>query len=318
MATSLINAIQVHEYGAADQLKLEQISEPEPGEGEVLVQVHAAGVNPADWKIRSGMFQAFLPTTFPYVPGADLSGVIDQVGPAVTTFQLGQAVFGRGSQGTYAEYALAPAAALTLKPDSLSFDEAATIPVGATTAWQGLFDHGQLNAGQRVLILGGSGGVGLFAVQFARWKGAYVLSTTSASNFEFVRALGAEQVFDYAQADALDAVRDVDLVFDTVGGAAQASAFSALKHGGALVTVAGMPDEARAQELGVRTARFSAQTSSELLATFARLISAGEIKAIVGATFPLNEAGKAQELSQQGHGRGRIILQIARSRDGIA
>jgi NADPH:quinone reductase-like Zn-dependent oxidoreductase len=311
MATSLINAIQVHEYGAADQLRLEQIPKPEPGAGEVLVRVRAAGVNPADWKIRSGMFRAFLPTTFPYVPGADLAGVIDQVGPGVTTLQPGQAVFGRGSQGTYAEYALAPATTLALKPDSVSFDEAATIPVGATTAWQGLFDHGELDAGQRVLILGGSGGVGLFAVQFARWKGAHVLSTTSAPNVEFVRALGAEQVFDYAQAGALDAVRDVDLVFDTVGGAAQASAFSVLKRGGALVTVAGMPDEARAEELGVRTARFSAQASSELLATFARLISAGEIKTIVGATFPLSEAGKAQELSQQGHGRGRIILQIA-------
>jgi NADPH:quinone reductase-like Zn-dependent oxidoreductase len=311
MATSLINAIQVHEYGAADQLRLEQIPTPEPGEGEVLVQVRAAGVNPADWKIRSGMFRAFLPTTFPYVPGADLAGVIDQVGPSVTTLQPGQAVFGRGSQGTYAEYVLAAATTLALKPDSLSFDEAATIPVGATTAWQGLFDHGELDAGQRVLILGGSGGVGLFAVQFARWKGAHVLSTTSASNVEFVRVLGAEQVFDYAQADALDAVRDIDLVFDTVGGAAQASAFSTLKRGGALVTIAGMPDEARAQERGVRAARFSAQASSELLATFARLISAGEIKAIVGATFPLSEAGRAQELSQQGHGRGRIILQIA-------
>jgi NADPH:quinone reductase-like Zn-dependent oxidoreductase len=317
MATSLINAIQVHEYGAADQLRLEQIPKPELEEGEVLVQVRAAGVNPADWKIRSGMFRAFLPTTVPYVPGADLAGVIDQVGPAVTTLQPGQAVFGRGSQGTYAEYALAPARTLALKPDSISFDEAATIPVGATTAWRGLFEYGQLDAGQRVLILGGSGGVGHFAVQFAQWKGAHVLSTTSASNVECVRALGAEQVFDYAQADALEAVRDVDLVFDTVGGAAQASAFSAMKRGGVLVTVAGMPDEARAQELGVRTARFSAQASSELLATFARLISDGEIKVIVGATFPLNEAGKAQELSQQGHGRGRIILQIARSRGVI-
>ena len=317
MATSLINAIQVHAYGAADQLRLEQIPRPEPGAGEVLVRVHAAGVNPVDWKLRSGMMRDFLPTTFPYVPGADLAGVIEQVGPAVTTFQPGQAVFGRGSQGTYAEYALAPATTLALKPDSISFDEAATIPVGATTAWQGLFDHGQLEAGQRVLILGGSGGVGLFAVQFARWKGAYVLSTTSAPNVEFVRTLGAEQVFDYAQADALDAVRDVDLVFDTVGGAAQATAFPALKRGGALVTIAGMPDEARAQELGVHTARFSAQTSSELLATFARLISDGDIKTIVGATFPLNDAGKAQELSQQGHGRGRIILQVARSRHVI-
>ncbi|HLX39534.1 MAG TPA: NADP-dependent oxidoreductase, partial [Ktedonobacteraceae bacterium] len=210
MATQTINAIQVHNYGDADQLRLEQIPVPEPQEGEVLVRVHAAGVNPMDWKIRSGMLKNFMPATFPYAPGADLAGVVAKIGPGVTAFQPGQAVFGRSSKGSYAEYSIAPASTLALKPSSLSYDEAATIAVGATTAWQGLFDHGKLQSGQRVLILGGAGGVGLFAVQFARWKGARVVSTASTRNVDFVRSLGAETVVDYTTTAVENVVHDVD------------------------------------------------------------------------------------------------------------
>lgn len=311
MATQMMQAIQVHDYGDVDQLKLERIPRPEPQEGEVLVRVHAAGVNPVDWKIRAGWMKDFRPSTFPYVPGADLAGVVEQVGPGVTAFQPGQAVFGRSSKGSYAEYAIAPANALALKPKTLSFDEAATIPIGATTAWQGLFDYGNLQAGQRVLVLGGAGGVGLFAVQFARWKGAHVIATTSTKNVDFVRSLGAETVIDYTKTRVEDEVRDVDLVFDTVGGTVLASVWPTLKRGGTLVEIAGQPDETKARELGVRIARFSAQVNSELLSTFARLIDEGQIKVTVGAVFPLSEAAQAQKLCESGHGHGRIILHIA-------
>ena len=311
MATQTINAIQVHDYGSADQLRLEQIPMPEPQEGEVLVRVYAAGVNPVDWKIRAGWMKDFMPATFPYVPGADLAGVVAKVGPGVTNFQPGQAVFGRSSKGSYAEYAIAPASTLALKPASLSYDEAATIAVGATTAWQGLFEYGKLQAGQRVLILGGAGGVGNFAVQFARVKGAHVISTASTSNVDFVRSLGAETVIDYTQTQVTDAVHNVDLVFDTVGGEALAGVLPTLKRGGTLVTIAGRPDEAKAKEQDVRTASFSAQVSTELLTTFAQLIDEGQIKVFVGPVFSLNEASKAQEISQSGHGRGRIVLHIA-------
>lgn len=311
MSTQLINAIQVHEYGDANQLKLEQIPRPVPGEGEVLVRVHAAGVNPVDWKIRSGWAKSLFTATFPYVPGADLAGIVEAVGPGVTSFQPGQAVFGRSSQGSYTEYALAPANALALKPESLSFDEAATIPIGATTAWQGIFDHGNLQPGQRVLILGGAGGVGLFAIQFARWKGAHVITTTSTGNVEYVRSLGAETVIDYTRTHVEDVVHDVDLVFDTVGGQALETVWPTLKRGGILVTVAGQPDQAKADEFGVRTARFSATVSSELLSTFARLIDEGHVKVTIEKVFPLDEANKAHELSESGHGRGRIVLHIA-------
>src|SRR5436309_13582836 len=311
MSTKTIHAIRIHDYGDANQLKLEQIPQPEPQEGEVLVRVYAAGVNPVDWKLRAGWMKNFWPSTFPYVPGADLAGVVEKVGSGVTSFQAGQEVFGRSSQGSYTEYGIAPANTLALKPKSLSFDEAATIPVGATTAWQGLFDHGNLQSGQRVLILGGAGGVGLFAVQFAHWKGAHVISTASTRNVDFVRSLGAETVIDYTKTHVEDEVHDIDLVFDTVGGAALTTAWPTLKRGGTLVSIAGQPDAAKARELGVRTANFSAQVTSELLGTFAQLIDEGQIKTFVGATFLLSEADKAQELSQSGHGRGRIILHIA-------
>ncbi len=308
MATRNIKAIQVHSHGSSDQLKLEEIPLPEPQEGQVLVRVHAAGVNPADWKVREGMFGQM---TFPYVPGADLAGVVEKIGPIVTAFEPGQQVYGRSVGGSYTEYALAPASALALMPQTLSFDEAAAIPVGATTAWQGLFESGKLQAGQRVLILGGAGGVGLFAVQFAHWKGAHVISTTSAANVDFVRSLGAETVIDYRKTRVEDAVQDVDLVFDTVGGEAMATVLPTLKRGGTLVTIAGQPDQARANELGVHTRSFSANVNSGLLYTFAQLIVAGQLKPVVGPVFALTEAGKAQELSQGGHGRGRIILHIA-------
>jgi NADPH:quinone reductase-like Zn-dependent oxidoreductase len=311
MSTQTSYAIQVHNYGDADQLKLERIQQPEPRDGEVLVRVFAAGVNPVDWKIRAGWMKDFRPATFPYVPGADLAGVVEKVGPGVSAFQPGQDVFGRSSNGSYAEYSLAPANALALKPKKLSFDEAATIPVGATTAWQGLFDHGNLQPGQRVLILGGAGGVGIFALQFAHWKDAHVISTASTNNLDFVRSLGAETVIDYTKTRIEDEIHDVDLVFDTVGGEALASVWPALKRGGMLVAIAGQPDERKAQEFGVHTGRFSAQVNSELLSTIAQLIDDGQIKVVTGTIFPLSEAGKAQELSQSGHGRGRIVLHIA-------
>ncbi len=309
--TTQIQAIQVHNYGNADQLQLEQIAQPEPKEGEVLVRVHAAGVNPVDWKIRSGAMKDFMKLSFPYIPGADFAGVIEKVGAGVSAFQAGQEVFGRSSQGTYTQFAIASANTTALKPKLLSFDEAATIPIGATTAWQGLFDHGNLQKGQRVLILSGSGGVGIFAVQFAHRKGAHVISTTSTPNVEFVRSLGAETVIDYTKTQVGDEVHDVDLVFDTIGGEALATAWPTLKRGGTLITIAGQPDEAKASQLGVRTGRFSAQISSELLTQFAQLIDEGQVKAVVGKTFPLGEAAQAQELSQKGHGRGRIVLHVA-------
>ncbi|HEY4036893.1 MAG TPA: NADP-dependent oxidoreductase [Ktedonobacteraceae bacterium] len=311
MSTQTIQAVRIHQYGGSEELKLERIPRPEPQEGEVLIRVHAAGVNPVDWKIRAGWLKDFRSVQFPYIPGLDLAGVVEEIGPGVTAFQKGQAVFGQSPKGTYTEYTAAPVDKLALKPKTLNFDEAAAVPVGATTAWQGIFDHGGLQAGQRILIQGAAGGVGLFAVQFARWKGAHVIGTASTANVDFVRSLGAETVIDYTSTPVEQAVHDVDLVFDAVGGKTLESSLRVLKRGGTLVTIAGQPPEEKVRERDVRVASFSAQVSSELLHTFAQLIDEGQVKVVLAEKFPLSQAQQAHERSQHGHGRGRIVLHTA-------
>jgi len=312
MSKRMMQAIRVYQYGGPEQLKLEQISCPEPQPDEVLVWVYATGVLPIEWKIRQGLFHAFNPATFPYIPGSAFAGVVEEVGSLVTTFRSGQAVFGRSNKGTYAEYTTVSGETIALKPESLGFDEAATISGGATTAWEALFDHGGLQAGQRVLILGAAGGVGSFAVQLARWKGAQVIGTTGAANVDFVRSLGAETVVDYTSTPVEQVVHDVDLVVDTVGGQTLESAWPVIKRGGRLVSTAGQPSREKARELGIGALFFSGgRPSSERLQTIAQLIDEGYIKVTLARIFSLREASLAHELSQLGHGRGRIVLHIA-------
>jgi NADPH:quinone reductase-like Zn-dependent oxidoreductase len=305
-----MQAIQVHEYGDVDQLKLEVVARPEPQAGEVLVRVHAAGVNPIDWKVRQGLRKHLLPMQFPYIPGMEMAGVVEEVGPDVTTLQIGQAVYGRSTTGAYAEYAVAAERMLALKPQSLSFDEAASIPVGATTAWQGLFESGKLETGQRVLIQGAAGGVGLFAVQLASRRGAHVIATASGANVDFVRSLGAETVIDYTTTSLADVVHDVDCVFDTVGSTLETSV-QVLKPGGILVALSGQPPIEQAKERGVQVVATHTQIGSEILENLARLIDKRHLRTVIKGTFPLSQTSQAHELGQQGHGRGRIVLHIA-------
>jgi NADPH:quinone reductase-like Zn-dependent oxidoreductase len=304
-----MRAIQFHQYGGPEGLKLEEKPRPEPQAGEVLVRVYAAGVNPIDWKIRQGLMKNFQPVTFPYTPGIELAGVIEEVGPDVTAFEHRQAVLGRCASGAYAEYLTVPVDALALKPEILSFAEAATVPVGAATAWRALFDHGGLTAGQRVLIQGAAGGVGVFAVQLAKWKGAQVIGTASTANVEFVRELGADIVVDYTTTLLESAVQEVDLVLDGVGAETLSSSLTTLRRGGTLISLAGLPPQEEAQERGVRVI-MSRGAPSVPLQTFTRLIDEGHIKVIAGKTFPLSEVQQAHEYSRSGHGRGRIVLQI--------
>jgi NADPH:quinone reductase-like Zn-dependent oxidoreductase len=321
MSQPTMCAIRVHEYGGSEQLKLEHVQRPEPAPGEVLIRVHAAGVLPAEWKARQGLFHAFRPAVFPYIPGSAVAGVVAAVGPGVTAFQAGQAVFGRSVQGTYAEYtataveppALTPQifSLLALKPESLSFDMAATISGGATTAWQALFADGGLQAGQRVLVHGAAGGVGAFAVQFARWKGAHVIGTASRANLEFVRSLGAEIAIDYAATPFEQVAQDVDLVLDTIGGETLRRSLAVVKPGGTLVSLVEQPSQQRAQERGIRAMNNAALPTSQHLSIIAQLIEAGEVRPTIERVFALHETPQAHELSQTGHGRGRIVLHIA-------
>jgi NADPH:quinone reductase-like Zn-dependent oxidoreductase len=311
MSEQAIKSIRVYQYGGPEQLRLERMERPVPQAGEVLVRVHAAGVNPADWKILEGALQHVFPQLFPYTPGLDLAGMVEEVGPGVTAFEKGQAVFGRSSNGAYTEYTTASIETLALKPRKVSFDQAAAIPGGATTAWQALFEDGGLQAGQRILIQGAAGGVGLFAVQFAKLQGAYVIGTTSTPNVDFVRSLGADEVLDYTSPLPENMAHDVDLVLDTVGEETLEKSLSTMKRGGTLISIAGQPSQKRVQQLAVRVVHFYTRCSNELLSKLAHLIDEKQVKAVVRQTFPLSEARQAHERCQQGHGRGRIVLHIA-------
>ena len=308
MSTKTMHAIQVEDYGGPEVLKYGEAVVPQPGEGQVLVRVHAAGVNPADWKFRAGYMKQFMPLTMPWTPGLDGSGVVDTSGPGVTQFRQGQAVFGPMS-GSYAEYAVVAAGDLQLKPDRLSFDEAASIPVGALTAWGVVFDGANVQAGQRVLVHGAAGGVGLFAVQLARWKGAQVYGTASAANVDFVRSLGAEAI-DYSARPFEESVQDMDVVIDTVGGDIPERSLKVMRRGGTFVTVAARPGDDFGKAEGIRLGR-GGRAAVEKLKDIAQLIEEGKIKPAVYKVFPLSEARQAHELSQTGHGRGRIVLHIA-------
>lgn len=321
MSKRMMQAIRVHQYGGPEQLKLEQIPCPEPQAGEVLIRVHSAGVLPAEWKLRQGLFQAVRPVRFPYIPGSAIAGMVEEIGPNVTTFEIGQAVFGRSTNGAYAEYtttavalpALGPEtfSLLAAKPETLSFDEAATISGGATTAWTALFQDGALQAGQRVLIHGAAGGVGSFAVQFARWKGARVIGTTSKTNLDFVGSLGAETVIDYTSTPFEQVAQELDLVLDTIGGETLRRSMQVVKRGGTLVSLLEEPSPVLAQQYGIHARKNAIPPTSGLLRTIAQLIGEGHVKPTIAQTFSLREARQAHELSQSGHGRGRIILHIA-------
>ncbi|MEH7225410.1 NADP-dependent oxidoreductase [Bacillus sp. JJ1566] len=307
----MINAIRVYQYGGPEELKYEKIQCPEPKEGEVLVRVHSVGVLPVDWKLRQGLFKDVRSIQFPYIPGTAFSGVVAEVGANVTTYRKGQQVFGRSSMGTYSEYIVVSKESLVLKPLSISLDDAATITGGAATAWQALIHDGRLKAGERVLIHGAAGGVGSYAVQFAIWKGAHVIGTASTANTEFVRSLGAETVIDYTSSPFEQVVKDVDLVIDTVGGDTLERSWSIIKPGGTLISLVEQPSLEKAKKRGIKALKPNRLPANEDLADIAQLMEEGIVKAIIFKTFPLHDVRRAHEVSQIGHGRGRIILHIA-------
>jgi NADPH:quinone reductase-like Zn-dependent oxidoreductase len=311
MTSNTARAARFHEYGPPEVLVVEDVPRPEPGAGEVLIRVHAAGVNQFDWKLRAGHLQQYMSLELPFIPGYDVAGTVEALGPGVTAFTPGDAVFGRGS-GAYAEYAIAPVGALAPKPETVSFDEAATIAVAGITAWSGLFDSANLQPGQRVLIQGAAGGVGSYAVQFAKWKGAYVAGTASASNLDYVRQLGADEVIDYTVGPIERAISGVDVVFDSVGGPVTDASWQLVRPGGMLVAVAGAPDQEAAKRHGVRTAGVQGPAEpAGILREIAGLIETGAVKPEVGRVFSLDDASRAHALSESNHGRGRIVLHVA-------
>ncbi|MDB5306151.1 MAG: hypothetical protein JWO38_353 [Gemmataceae bacterium] len=306
-----MKAIRVHNYGGPEQLRYEDAPVPEPAEGQVLVRVQAASVNPIDYKLASGAFKDRMPLQFPWTPGGDFSGVVEVVGLGVTGAQRGDAVYGDSpGGGAYAEFVLALPGMVAPRPRTLSPVEAASVPLAGQTAWQGLFDHGRLDRGQTVLIHAAAGGVGTFAVQLAHWKGARVLATASAANAEYVRSLGADEVIDYRATPFESAARDVDLVFDLVGGETQKRSFAVLKPGGRLVSAVQPPSEEEAARHKVDAMVFRMQASTQGLVRLAELLDGGTIRTVVTHTYPLAQAQDAWRQVMSGHTRGKIVLEV--------
>jgi NADPH:quinone reductase-like Zn-dependent oxidoreductase len=299
-----MRAVVMHETGGPDVLRLEEVDRPEPSEGEVLIRVYAASVNPIDWKYRRG----FVDRPLPAVLGLDLSGEVDV--SRAGGFGEGDEVFGRAASGAYAELATASAAAILEKPAGLGHEQAAALPVAGLTAWQALFDRGELGRGQTALIAGAAGGVGHLAVQFAKLAGARVIGTGSGRNRDFVLDLGADQYVDYTRQDVGEAVTGVDVAFDTVGGDTTASLVPAVREGGILVTIAGAPPDEVARARGVRAELLVASANSDQLARIGELVAAGDVRVELADVIPLADVQRAHELSESGHTRGKIILAI--------
>jgi NADPH:quinone reductase-like Zn-dependent oxidoreductase len=311
----MMQAVAIHDFGGPERLQLETFDRPEPGPNQVLVRVCAASVNPVDYKTRSGKYPAVKREQLPRILGRDISGVVDRVGEGVIKLHPGEAVFAMldRDHGGYAEYVAIDAELCTQKPVSLDHVEAAAVPLAALTAWQGLFDHGELKPKQRVLIHGGAGGVGHFAVQLAKAKGAEVITTVSGADVQFARDLGADVVIDY-RAQAFDeAVHDVDLVYDLVAGETQQRSWSVLKPGGRMVSTLAQPSEEEARRHNARGIVYMAKPDAAELSAIARLIDQGEVRSIVAARFPLSEVANAQRTLENEHVRGKLVLQIAQA-----
>jgi NADPH:quinone reductase-like Zn-dependent oxidoreductase len=291
---STMMAWRVHEFGPPEIMKFERVPRPEPGPGEVLVKVDAAGVGPWDGWIRAG--KSALPQPLPLTLGSDLSGEIVAMGTGVSELRVGDQVYGVTNPrfiGAYAEYALASADMVANKPTSLTHVEAASVPVVSVTAWQALFDHAQLKAGQTVVIHGAAGNVGSYAVQLARRAGVQTIATAATDDISFVRDLGANTVIDYRTQRFEEEVREADAVIDLVGGETQDRSFQVLRRGGKLISAVSNPDQHLAERHGVEAGFFLVSVTSQYLAEIARLVDCGELRTNVGAVLPLADARDA-------------------------
>jgi NADPH:quinone reductase-like Zn-dependent oxidoreductase len=306
-------AVQYDGYGGAEVLRLRPIARPTPGPGTVVVEVKAASVNPIDWKVRSGMLQQQFPITFPVTTGRDGAGVVSEAAPDVDPSWIGARVCFMAPRGvgTWAQQIVLPAAMLVRLPENLGFEQAAALPLAGVSAWIGLVETDKIGAGMRVLIHAAAGGVGHLAVQIARERGADVVATCSAANVDFVRALGASEVIAYDQVAFDEHVRDVDVVFDVIGGDVHARSYKVLKRGGVMACLAAAPykDDGAARGIEVRMARVMPDPVA--LAAVVALAGAGRLKACVDRVLQLTDFAKAQTVSQSGHARGKTVITLA-------
>lgn len=315
-----VKAIIIEKFGGLEELKLSNVPKPVPAENEVLIRTAYSAVNPVDWKIREGYLADMFPHKFPLILGWDVAGTVDSIGAAVTQFKPGDRVFAYARKpevqgGTYAEYVTLNAQVVAIIPDAMTMEQAATVPLVGLTAFQSLYDVTKIKKGMSVLVHAGAGGVGGFAIQFAKLAGAKVITTTSRKNISYVKSLGADQIVDYTTEDFQkvlqhDFAEGVDVVFDTIGGEALARSYSVIKKGGSLVSIVQGPDAAHA-EAGNFTASFHFVNGNAVqLAEIGKLISAGEVKTPETLILPLEDVKKAHALSRSARTRGKILLKI--------
>jgi NADPH:quinone reductase-like Zn-dependent oxidoreductase len=308
----MMKAVVAHEYGGPEVLKFEEVARPEPNADEALVRVVASSVNPADPLTLSGKYAREFGTHLPLIPGYDIAGVVEKTGANVTKLKVGDAVYGYPTfGGGWADYVPVKEWEVAAKPKSLNFAESAAVPMGALTAWQALVDVAKLQPGQTVLIHGGSGGVGSFAIQIAKAREARVIATASTANQDLLKQLGADVAVDYTKTKFEDVAKDVDVVLDPVGKETLARSYDVVKRGGIVMSLVTRPDRAELEKRGIRGAGISAHPDAEDLAEIAQLIDTGKVKPIVTQVLPMTEAIAAQQQAATHHTRGKVVLRIA-------
>jgi alcohol dehydrogenase len=315
-----MKSAQIKSYGGSEVVEINQ-STPAPNDpsaGKVLVRIKAAGVNPADWKVREGYFQQMIPLQFPSTLGMDFSGIIEKVGEGVSDFEYNDEVYGqasvtRGGSGAFAEMALANADSIAHKLKTLSHEEAAGLPLVGVSAWQALVETIELSSGQKILIHGGAGGIGSIAIQLAKHLGAYTATTVSTNDKKFAKGIGADEVIDYKTQNFEDVLlHDYDAVFDTVGGETYTRSFKILKRGGIIVSMLEQPNQELMDRFGVKATHQFTQVNRERLTKLAQWVDQNNIRVNVDRTFPLDEAGKALDYQRDVHPRGKVVLQVSK------
>ena len=306
-----MHALLIRRFGGPEVLEFAQVPVPKPAAGELLLKVEAASLNPVDWKIRSGKYPEVKDDKLPYILGRDLSATV--VSSDDAELVPGTLVHGLMdvSRGSFAQYVVAHPNELARVPGTLDRITAAAVPLAALTAWQGLFDHGHLRAGQRVLIHAGAGGVGHMAVQFAKARGATVVTTVSGDDIDFVRGLGADEIVDYQKQRFEETVRNIDLVYDLIGGDTQDRSWALLNKGGRLVCTVAEPSQEKAQKYGVSAMRYTARSDAGQLREINSLIQSGKVRPVVARSFAYGDAKAAFESLEHGHGSGKLVLDMS-------
>ncbi|CAN5604606.1 NADP-dependent oxidoreductase [soil metagenome] len=310
-----MKAVRIHAYGDASVLRYEDAPMPTLGDDDVLVRVVGSSVNPVDWKIREGHLRGMVPYAMPFIPGWDVSGVVEAVGKQAKKFKAGDAVFSRpdiARNGTCAEFVAIRESELARKPATISHIEAGVLPLAGLAAWESLVNVAKVGPGQRVLVHAAAGGVGTIAVQLAKARGAFVVGTASAANRALVESLGVDEFIDYKSQRLTDAAKRIDVVFDTVGGDAQKQSWEVMSRGGILVSIVGEPSAELAVKYGMRSAFVFIKPDAPALEEMARLVDAGKLRPIVGAEFALADIRRAHALSEAGHSVGKIALYVGR------